>query len=99
MTVNLFRIILPVNDIDKSEIFYSKVLGKSGKRVSPGRHYFKVGETIVACYEPVIEGDEQGSWKFHQNQYIYIAVSNLEKTYNLVKSFACKSFTEIQEMP
>ena len=34
----LFRVILPVNDIEKAQKFYTSLLNMEGKRVSPGRH-------------------------------------------------------------
>jgi predicted enzyme related to lactoylglutathione lyase len=75
----LFRVILPVSDIEKAREFYERVLNLSGQRVSPGRHYFDCGGTILACYDPVADGDGlQGGWKQHPRQYIYLAVSDLE---------------------
>ena len=71
MKANLYRVIFPVNDIDKAKKFYSKILNQKGTRVSPGRHYFDLGGTIPACYHPKADRDEQGEWKFHENQYIY----------------------------
>lgn len=79
-TPRLYRIILPVPDIEAASAFYASVLGIAGQRISPGRHYFDCGGTILACYDPVADGDgEQGGWRFHPFQYVYIAVSNLEE--------------------
>lgn len=48
-------------------------------RISPGRHYFDCGRIILACYDPIADGDgEQGGWRFHPLQYLYWAVSDLE---------------------
>lgn len=75
----LYRVILPVSDIDRAADFYSAVLGEPGKRVSPGRHYFRCGQTILACYEPAADGDNQpDGWRFHPHQYLYFAVSDLQ---------------------
>jgi predicted enzyme related to lactoylglutathione lyase len=52
----LFRVILPVTDLDKASEFYAQVLGTLGERVSPGRHYFNCGGTILACLDPRLEG-------------------------------------------
>jgi catechol 2,3-dioxygenase-like lactoylglutathione lyase family enzyme len=76
---NLYRIILPVRDIERATAFYSAVLGMPGHRVSPGRHYFRCGGTILACYDPVADGDGgQDDWHFHPFQYLYFSVGNLE---------------------
>ena len=58
MKQRLYRIILPVKNIDKAENFYSRILNQKGIRVSPGRHYFNLGGTILACYDPKADGDE-----------------------------------------
>lgn len=85
--MKLYRVILPVGDIDEAETFYSKVLGQNGERVSPGRHYFNVGGTILACYDPDADGDDEDArWHPHENQYIYIAVPELEKVLEVVKA-------------
>lgn len=78
-TPNLYRIILPVQDIERAARFYGAVLGTPGQRVSPGRHYFRCGSTILACYDPAADGDGgQEDWRFHPFQYLYFAVSDLE---------------------
>ena len=98
MQPKLYRIIFPVEDIEKAAEFYSNVLNQKGMRVSPGRHYFNIGGTILACYDPKADGDKQGNWKFHENQYIYISVSNLESVRNEMKKFDCKFLGEIEKM-
>jgi len=99
MRSKLYRIILPVGDIDKADKFYSQILKQKGIRVSSGRHYFNLGGTILACYDPKADGDEQGNWKFHDNQYIYISVTDLESIRNEMKKFDCKSLGEIEKKP
>ena len=87
MTANLYRVIQPVEDIDIAAQFYSAVLATEGERVSPGRHYFECGGTILACYDPAADGDDPGDgWRQHYNQYLYFAVSDLDAT--------CKAFAE-----
>lgn len=77
--MKLYRVILPVMDIDAAERFYSTLVGTKGERVSPGRHYFDLGGTILALYDPAADGDTVGEgWCYHENQYIYIAVDDLE---------------------
>ena len=57
-TPKLYRIIVPVSDLDAAASFYSAVLGTPGERVSGGRHYFDCGGTILACYHPGGDGDD-----------------------------------------
>ncbi len=58
MSPRLFRIILPVTDLDRAAAFYARVLGFPGVRVSGGRHYFDCGGTILACFDPRADGDD-----------------------------------------
>jgi predicted enzyme related to lactoylglutathione lyase len=97
----LFRVILPVTDIEKAKKFYGQVLGMPGERVSPGRHYFDCGGTVLACYDPVADGDGlQEGWKHHPRQYVYFAVSDLDATHQQAKD-AGGTIVEggIQKMP
>lgn len=76
--MRVFRIIIPVNDIESASKFYSTVFDLSGNRVSEGRHYFILGNTIVALYSPNDDGDDiNEGWKLHENHIIYFAVENL----------------------
>ena len=75
-SVRLFRVIVPVSSIEDAAAFYSAILDQPGKRVSPGRHYFGCGNVILACFDPVADGD---SWKASPNpDHLYLAVDDLE---------------------
>lgn len=99
--MRLYRIIFPVWDIDTAVAFYSDVLGQDGKRVSSGRHYFDVGGTILAIYDPIADGDEiNDKWAFHENQYIYISTDELEKVHQKITNSKCKYVDKsIKTMP
>ena len=99
-TANLYRVIQPVNDIEAATVFYSRILNTAGERVSPGRHYFACGATILACYDPVADGDEAGSgWQHHENQYVYFAVADLEACLERVKNSNGEVTGNIADMP
>ncbi len=51
MKPKLFRVILPVSDLDRAVTFYRAILGIPGQRVSDGRHYFDCDGTILACFD------------------------------------------------
>lgn len=100
MSVNLYRVILPVNNIDLAEKFYSVVLKDSGERVSPGRHYFECGGTILACYDPVADEDGVGDgWQHHFNQYLYFSVPDLDEAFEILKKAGGEVKTGINTMP
>jgi predicted enzyme related to lactoylglutathione lyase len=100
MAVNLYRVINPVKNIDSAAEFFSAVLETDGERVSPGRHYFECGGTILACYDPVADGDDAGDgWHHHRNQYLYFAVPDLDATYKRVTGAGGVITAEIETMP
>jgi predicted enzyme related to lactoylglutathione lyase len=96
----LYRVILPVTDIERAAAFYGAVFGVPGQRVSPGRHYFNCGDTILACYDAVADGDgEQGGWRFHPLQYLYFAVPDLEAALKRVQAAGGTIDSGIEAMP
>ncbi len=79
MAVRLFRVIVPVGDIERAAGFYAVVLGAAGVRVSAGRHYFDCGGTILACYDPRADGDDGPPRP--NAEWLYLSVPDLEGTY------------------
>lgn len=80
----LYRVILPVSDIEAAAQFYAAILGSAGKRVSSGRHYFDCEGTLLACYDPIADGDK------HQvppnPEHIYLAVDDIDDTFARCKA-------------
>lgn len=75
MKPKLYRVIVPVTDVDAAATFYGRVLGFAGTRVSPGRHYFDCDGTILACFQPDAEGDPPlGPLPDH----LYLAVDDVD---------------------
>lgn len=99
--MKLYRVILPVTDIDAAERFYARLVGDTGERVSPGRHYFNLGGAILALYDPVADGDAMGEgWRHHENQYIYLAVNGLEAAVERALEAGADALSErIESMP
>jgi predicted enzyme related to lactoylglutathione lyase len=74
--MRLFRVIVPVPDIDAAAQFYEKLLGLPGKRVSSGRHYLDCEGTILALFSPREDTDP---WDAQPNpEPVYLAVDDLE---------------------
>jgi catechol 2,3-dioxygenase-like lactoylglutathione lyase family enzyme len=84
----LYRVILPVSDIARAERFYAGLLGTPGKRVSRGRHYFDCGGTILACYDPIADGD--GKPATANPDHVYLAVDNLEEVFEGARTAGCE---------
>jgi catechol 2,3-dioxygenase-like lactoylglutathione lyase family enzyme len=84
----LYRVILPVGDIEAATRFYQSLLNLPGKRVSPGRHYFDCGGTILACYDPGADGD---AFEARPNQeHLYFSVSDLESAFRRAQNLGCR---------
>lgn len=87
MAVQLFRIVLPVGNINNASRFYTHVLGTPGQRVSAGRHYFDCGGVILACFDPKADGDK---FDARANQdHIYFAVDDLDVVFARAKAAGC----------
>ena len=100
MTIHLYRVIQPVKDIEAAARFYGKIFQTLGERVSSGRHYFDCGGTILACYDPVADGDNLwGGWQHHRYQYVYFAVPDLEATLERVRDAGAEIEEEISSKP
>ena len=75
----LYRVIVPVSDIETAAQFYAALLDTPGKRVSPGRHYFDCEGTILACYDPIADGDRHRSTP--NPDHLYLAVDDIEDAF------------------
>jgi predicted enzyme related to lactoylglutathione lyase len=85
-SIRIFRVIVPVSNIDAAAAYYSAVLEQPGKRVSPGRHYFGCGSAILACFDPRCDGDP---WDAQPNpDHVYFAVDDLEACFKRVSGQA-----------
>lgn len=72
----LYRVIVPVADLERAAKFYGELLGTPGKRVSGGRHYLDCGGVILALYQPSGDGDQEAPRPLPE--HIYFAVADLE---------------------
>ncbi len=72
----LFRVIVPVTDIEAATAFYAHVLEMPGTRISPGRHYFPCDSVVLACLDPRADGD--GYDGVPLSEPLYLAVGDLE---------------------
>ncbi|HUF07778.1 MAG TPA: VOC family protein, partial [Rhodothermales bacterium] len=75
-SVRLFRVIMPVPNIEEAARFYSALLDQPGFRVSNGRHYFECGGVILAVYDAKADGDRAAVRS--NPEHVYFAVPDLE---------------------
>jgi uncharacterized glyoxalase superfamily protein PhnB len=92
MNPRIYRVILPVKNVEKATTFYRQLFALKGERVSPGRHYFNLGGVILACYDSKADGD---NIKFRSNpDHIYIAVDDLDEMFKRALKL---SFTKLDK--
>lgn len=93
----LFRVIVPVRDIEVAERFYARLLGIPGKRVSSGRHYFDCGGTILACFDPRADTDP---FDLPPNpDHLYLAVDDLEAVWSRARELGAEVLDPIAVRP
>ena len=83
-SIRLFRVIMPVTDIDEAARFYGTLFDQPGFRVSSGRHYFDCGGVILAIYDPTADGDRAAVRS--NPQWVYFAVPNLEAVFTRART-------------
>lgn len=79
MNARLFRVVVPVADIDAAARFYATLFDSPGFRVSSGRHYFDCGGVILAVYSPADDGDH--TTPRPNFEHVYFAVDDLDTFY------------------
>ena len=84
----LFRVILPVPDIDRAAEVYGLLLGLPGERVHESRHYFDCGGTLLACLDPRREGWDRDA--VPNPELLYFAVDDLEAAYARALAAGCR---------
>ena len=94
MTARLYRVILPAVDIDEAVRFYSAVLEDPGERVSPERHYFHCGPTILAIVSPPGARDIRPNY-----DHVYFAVDDLEAAHERVRAAGPAGFDVPNQEP
>lgn len=88
----LYRIILQVDDLDKAEEFYGKLLGDRGRRIPrAGRHYIDCGPVILALVDVTAEGIQPRPLPDN----IYFSVGDLEAFHVRAKELNCLSNEDI----
>lgn len=86
---------MPVADIERACAFYAGVFGIKGERISPGRHYLKLGDVILACVDAGADGDTKRPGPL--TEHIYIAVDDLEAAWARAKALGAKFENMVEE--
>jgi extradiol dioxygenase family protein len=91
----IYRIILQVDDLDKAEEFYGKLLGDRGRRIPhAARHYIDCGTVILALVDVTGE-NTTGDQPKPLPDYIYFSVSNLQSFHVRARELNCLSDEDV----
>ena len=95
MAPPLYRIILQVDNLDKAEEFYGKLLGDRGRRIPrASRHYIDCGPVILALVDVNGEGIP-GLQPKPLPDYVYFAVNDVEVVYQRAQELQCLSTEDV----
>ena len=95
--MKIFRVVIQVSDILRAQTFYSVLLGISGVRISPGRHYFDCDGVILACFDPRADGDDFDAKPNPDD--VYISTNELENVFERAKRLEVATISEIEIQP
>ena len=87
---SIFRIFIPVSDLEKGTAFYQRLLDMDGRVIHGGRRYFDCGQVILALVEN--SGAPIGD-------HIYFSVPNLETVFTRAKELECLEKIDIHGEP
>jgi len=95
MAPTLYRIILQVDNLDRAEEFYGKLLGDRGRRIPRGsRHYIDCGPVILALVD--VTGENTTELKPEPlPDYIYFAVDDVDAVHARARELNCLSTEDV----
>lgn len=82
----IFRLLLPADNLAQATRFYSSLLGTRGRKVGKGRVYFDCGPVILGIldYSSVARRERPKT-----TEAVYFATNSLEKVYQRAKRLRC----------
>ena len=94
MAPTLYRIILQVDNLDRAEEFYGKLLGDRGRRIPrASRHYIDCGPVILALVDVRGEGPDRTPEPLPD--YIYFAVDDVDAVHGRARELNCLSTEDV----
>ena len=85
MAPNLYRVILPVNDMAKADAFWSKLLDLEVEAIGETRHYLHTAGAILALVDPMEHGREH----LPSPDWLYFRMPDLDATYESARELGC----------
>jgi predicted enzyme related to lactoylglutathione lyase len=94
--VRVFRIGLPVADIERARSFYETLFALSADDTVPTRLYFHCDDVIVALIDQTVEGRGQFS---SSAEHLYLATNELETVFERARAAGAAHCTPIETRP
>lgn len=79
---DLYRVILPVEDLDRADAFWDRMLGLPIDKGVPGRHYIGTGGAILVLVSP----EEHGGVHEPNPDCLYFRMPDLEATWRTARA-------------
>lgn len=92
MKVNLYKVVLPVSDMDQAETFYLQLLGLSGRRISSEEYHFDCGDVVLCCRHP--DSEAEPSPVSRSLKQVYLAVEDLDAVFEKAKTSGCSALDQ-----
>ena len=94
--MRVFRIAIPASQIDRSRLFYERVLALDADDTVPSRLYFLCGDVIMALIDWTVEG--RGS--FHATpDNLYFATEELDQIHVRALAAGARQVSPIETRP
>lgn len=85
MSAELFRVILPVEDLVRADAFWERMLDLPIDRGVPTRHYIKTGGALLVLVDP----SEHGGVHTPNPDWLYFRVPDLEASWAAARELGC----------
>ena len=92
--MRVFRIAIPTDRLDRSRVFYERVLGITADDTVPTRLYFHCGDVILALIDWTVE--ERRAFN-PLPDYLYVATSELDDVYTRAVEAGASITSAIEE--
>jgi predicted enzyme related to lactoylglutathione lyase len=98
MLVKLYKVVIPVSDLEQAKTYYLHLLGVNGRRMSPREYHYDCGNVVLCCRHPGSEGDPTPVSRSFQQ--VHLAVEDVEAVFEKAKTAGgCALDQEIRAEP
>jgi len=94
MAAKLFRVILPVDDLERADAFWDRMLGLPIDKAVPTRHYIDTGGAILVLVDPSEQarGHQNEPLAFRPNpEVLYFAVADLDAAFERAEGLGMRA--------